>query len=505
MRICQQCGGKIPDDKRATAKFCSDGCKQEEFRQRKGIARPDFLLTSKPMEATNQQRAVLTEEQKHQQRILKMEIDNLQLHYEDLLMEYKEIHAAIEQYNRNKTLPEKYRRYYSRNKEYIPKEPIKPSLRHIPFESEPIKPNNLIIYPTREKYEEEQKKRCTTKKLKYETITIKSKILGRPITGTKPVGYEDVFDEESFNKAMIRYDLEKKEYEEKLSGYEYRQIHSKKDSENEYKEALIYYELSLESWEAYKEVKKADNGTSLGIILLKDKYANIKLEIDDYIARINEKKDTIRSFFGLDDETGSGASGENTTNDHRITGADVLEMNFPTYKFSKEWSELLGNPSKPFSMMVYGDAKAGKSYFCLSLAQYLTTFGSVAYFVVEEGIGETMRRKIETTGADDVFILPSQNINDIISMLKTHKYKIVFIDSVSSAGMKVDDFKNLKATFPKTSFIAILQTTKDNNYRGEKEWKHEVDAICELTKPEPKTSKIVCTGRFGVGQKVVNY
>ncbi|MDP1818155.1 MAG: hypothetical protein Q8K92_27125, partial [Leadbetterella sp.] len=129
----------------------------------------------------------------------------------------------------------------------------------------------------------------------------------------------------------------------------------------------------------------------------------------------------------------------------------------------------------------------------------------VAYFVVEEGIGETMRRKIETTGADDVFILPSQNIDDIISVLKTHKYKIAFIDSVSSAGMRVDDFKNLKATFPKTSFIAILQTTKDNNYRGEKEWKHEVDAICELTKPEPKTSKIVCTGRFGGGEKVVKY
>jgi predicted ATP-dependent serine protease len=180
-------------------------------------------------------------------------------------------------------------------------------------------------------------------------------------------------------------------------------------------------------------------------------------------------------------------------------------MSFPTYKLNKEWSELLGNPSKPFSMMVFGDAKAGKSYFCLSLAQYLTSFGNVAYFVVEEGIGETMRRKIETTGADDVFILPSQNIDDIISVLKADKYKIAFIDSVSSAGMKVDDFKNLKATFPKTSFIAILQTTKDNNYRGEKEWKHEVDAICELTKPEPRTSKIICTGRFGGGEKVVKY
>ncbi|MDP1818157.1 MAG: hypothetical protein Q8K92_27135, partial [Leadbetterella sp.] len=422
MRICQQCGGKIPDDKRATAKFCSDGCKQEDFRQRKGIARPDFLSTSKPMEATNQQRAVLTEAQKHEQRVLKMEIDNLQLHYEDLLMEYKEIHAAIEQYRRKKTLPEKYLRHYENNKEYIPKEPSKPSPRHVPYKIEPSKPTNLIIYPTREKYEAEQKKRFTTKKLKYETTTIKSKILGRPITGTKAVGYEDVFDEESFNKAMVRYDLEKKEYEEKLSGYEYRQIHSKKDSDNEYKEALTYYELSHEVWEAYKNVKKADKGTSLGIILLKDKYANIKHEIDDYIARINEKKDTIRNFFGLDDESGSGASGANTTNDHRITGADVLEMNFPTYKFSKEWADLLGIPSKPFSMMVFGDAKSGKSYFCLSLAQYLTTFGSVAYFVVEEGIGETMRRKIETTGADDVFILPSQNIDDIISVLKTHKY-----------------------------------------------------------------------------------
>lgn len=503
MRTCHQCGGKIPDDKRATAKFCSDGCKQEEFRQRKGIARPDFLSTSKPMEATNQQRAVLTEEQKHHQRILKMEIDNLQLHYEDLLMEYKEIHAAIEQYRRKKTLPEKYLRYYENNKQYIPKEPSEPRKRHVPYEMEPSKPLNLTLYATREKYEAEQKKRFTTKKLKYETKTIKSKILGIPITGSKPVGYDYILDEESFDKAMARYDLEKKEYEEKLSGYEYRKIHSQQDSENEYKEALIDYELSLEVWEAYRTVKKEDDGTALGMILLRDKYANIKKEIDDYITEINEKKDTIRNFFGLD--TDDTTEDIQTKTDRRVKGADILDMSFPTYKLNKEWSELLGNPSKPFSMMVFGDAKAGKSYFCLSLAQYLTSFGSVAYFVVEEGIGETMRRKIETTGADDVFILPSQNIDDIISVLKADKYKIAFIDSVSSAGMKVDDFKNLKATFPKTSFIAILQTTKDNNYRGEKEWKHEVDAICELTKPEPRTSKIICTGRFGGGEKVVKY
>lgn len=492
MRLCKQCGKKIPDGKRSTAMFCSDGCKQQEYRERHGIAKPDFLSTSKPMDATNQQRNTLTEEQKHEQRILKMDIDNLLIHYEELMMERKELHAAIELYRRKKILPEKYLKYYANYPEYIPQEPSKPYPEHIPLE--PSKP--VILYTSREKYEADNRKLYTRTKDKYELKKTKS-YFGIPKITSEVVGKEEILDEESYKEKMKKYDVQQEKYDNQLKEYQLIKAKITKQNSDKAKD----YEIALKAWQKYSDAKGKDDGTILGIMLLNERYANIIPEIDSYKNQITEKKQTIRSFFGFD--TNEDVSEDES--DRRLKGADVLEMNFPTYNFSKEWKNLLGEPSKPFSMMVFGDAKAGKSYFCLSLAQYLTSFGSVAYFVVEEGIGETMRRKIETTGADDVFILPSQDINDIMSVLQNHKYKIVFIDSVSSAGMKVDDFKTLKSTFPKTSFIAILQTTKDNNYRGEKEWKHEVDAICELTKPEPRKSKIVCTGRFGGGQKLVEY
>jgi predicted ATP-dependent serine protease len=186
-----------------------------------------------------------------------------------------------------------------------------------------------------------------------------------------------------------------------------------------------------------------------------------------------------------------------------VTGKDVENMTFKTYKFAPEWSELLGEPSKPFDFMVYGDAKAGKSYFAMNLAQYLTSFGDVAYFAIEEGLSATTQKKIETTGAKDIFLHQSTTIEEVSEELESEKYKFAFIDSASALSMSAEQFQELRSHFPETSFVLIMHTTKSNEFAGEKRWKHDVQAILEVTKEGLRSTKVQCIGRFGTGEKII--
>jgi len=180
-------------------------------------------------------------------------------------------------------------------------------------------------------------------------------------------------------------------------------------------------------------------------------------------------------------------------------------MSFKSYKFIPEWKELLGEPSKPFVGMIYGDAKAGKSYFAMRLAQYLTMFGDVAYFAVEEGLSATTQQKIKTTEADDIILEQAEKIEDVIEALENGGYSFAIIDSVSTLNMIPKDFKELARKFPNVSFLLILHSTKNNNFAGRQTWKHDVQFILEVTKSGLRTTKIECTGRFGVGEKTIEY
>ena len=79
-----------------------------------------------------------------------------------------------------------------------------------------------------------------------------------------------------------------------------------------------------------------------------------------------------------------------------FTGDDILKKEFITYDFKGKFLELIGKPSKPFSSIIWGKPKGGKSNFCIRFADYLSQyFGSVCYIAAEEGISETLQLKIK--------------------------------------------------------------------------------------------------------------
>lgn len=439
MRTCKQCQRKIPEDKRASAEFCSGACKTEYHREKHGLPAPDFLSVTKPLDVPNSHRALLSEEDKNLQHILRMEIDNLTKAIEPIASEYKELHGILLDIEITGVFPRKY---------IVPR-PKRPHRMKLP------------VYP---------------------------------------LGY---FDKSKYERIRDKYE---KNFSS-LTTSEFTDYTVLKLKVDKYEKDMESYPLSEERYLAWEQENASYDGLSLGLAELQRKFSAVKEKLEYYQNEISERKKKLKEPYEVIEErlkeVAEKAKSEQSR--QRLTGADIQTMNFKTYNFSAEWSDLLGKPSRPFVFMMYGDAKAGKSYFSMSLAEYLTGFGEVGYFAVEEGVGETTKQKIEATKAYDIFIEQAEKIEDLLESLKVENYKFVFIDSASALGMGAEEFAQLRTEFPKISFVVILQTNKNNDFAGEKRWKHDVDAILEVSKEGVRSTKIKCVGRFGSGEKIINY
>lgn len=456
MRLCQNCGKELAKNKREDAKWCSSGCRTSASNKRKGLPEFSALKETKPFNAPNQFRQVISEEERQKKKILSIEIENLQIAVEPIEAEYKEFHSVLTNYEINGKLPTKY-------------------LIKIPEPKRVLSPKKP--FQTLSKYEQDKLFRQCEEWIKYQIEYSKWEETQKGFKPRNPF-YPYLSQEKKFLPRFKK--IEK--YKSDLNAY------------NTYLKNLL-------DWQRIYD----DDGVKRGVDALKDKFALVKEKMITYHRQIAEKKNAIKAIDNVVMEEINDKKTPKTEKKTRLSGRDIQAMTYPQYKFSSEWSEFLGNPSKPFNFMIYGDAKAGKSFFCFQFAQYLTTFGEVVYISAEEGIGDTVKRKIEVTQAYDVFVVPAQSKEEIVKEIKTYDYKFVFIDSVTKLQMEAEDFEALRKEFNNVSFVAILQTNKSNDFAGDKVWAHNTDAILRVEKPENRTTKVTCKGRFGDGEKIVKY
>ena len=471
MKLCKNCKKRIPDEKKASAEYCSGACKTIFNRKKNGIPEPDFLGFSKPMNVTNHQRNLLSPDQRHEHRIFHAEIENIQNLYDELLLRYKEYDRIQRDFELSGRLPQEYRVYFNRKK------PKKPSFNESP-------PHPAVIIPN--------------------PLPDLSKIViwkyGHVPNEKGKVVFTRWLDEYKIDKEKERI---RNNYEE-IEAKNISRIDKYNNDLSIYNEKVDIYNEQFEIYEEYVTHAHKDNGIYLGIRELRKKIEGVKELLQNYTDEIKTRKQIIQESYSEIDAQQHEVL-EQPPISVRLTGKDIAQMKFISYKFSPEWADLLGQPSKPFDIMIYGDAKAGKSYFAMMFAQYLTSFGDVAYFAVEEGLSATTQTKIEATGAQDIFLHQSTTIEEVTEELKDEKYKFAFIDSVSSLNMITDDFQALRNQFPETSFVLIMHTTKTGEFAGEKKWKHDVQAILEVRKIGLRTTKIECIGRFGAGEKIIEY
>ena len=249
----------------------------------------------------------------------------------------------------------------------------------------------------------------------------------------------------------------------------------------------------------FKRIKKS---VDQGKITKSDKYAEklneayqtLKNYIDGDSMILNINKAQLNGLMGVLSENlfdqKKSLSGYDDENGMIVSSGELLAMDFQTIGLQGKYKELIGAPSVGFTAMVYGLPKSGKSTMCLDFANYLATHhGKVLYCAIEEGFGYTLKEKIERLKAhhSNLYITDRvpENLND---------FNFVFIDSVSKAGMDVNDIDNLRKMHPDVSFIFIYHTTKEGNFKGVNEHAHEVDVIIQVDK-----GKATSTGRFNAG------
>jgi deoxyadenosine/deoxycytidine kinase len=224
--------------------------------------------------------------------------------------------------------------------------------------------------------------------------------------------------------------------------------------------------------EAYQTLKNYNDGDSAML--------NInKAQLNGLMGILGENLFQKKSLNGFDDENGM-----------IVSSGELLAMDFQTIGLQGRYKELIGDPSVGFTAMVYGLPKSGKSTMCLDFANYLAAHhGKVLYCAIEEGFGYTLKEKIERLKAhhSNLYITDRvpENLND---------FNFVFIDSVSKAGMDVNDIDSLRKMHPEVSFIFIYHTTKEGKFKGVNEHAHEVDVIVQVEK-----GKASSTGRFNAG------
>ena len=230
---------------------------------------------------------------------------------------------------------------------------------------------------------------------------------------------------------------------------------------------------------------------------LSEAYKSLKIFLRDKTAAPEIKESELNGIYGLLGMPGAktkpckpkGLSGV-------VSSQDLMNMDFETIGLRGKFQEVIGDPSVGFTAMVFGQPKSGKSTLMLDFAHHLSSHhGEVLYVAFEEGYGYTLKEKITRIGA----IHPRLHFSEELPG-KLGAYDFVFIDSVSRAGMELEDMIELKNKYPRTSFIFIFHATKDGKFKGGNELAHEVDVIIEVENGMAKGK-----GRFGQGEVEVRF
>lgn len=233
------------------------------------------------------------------------------------------------------------------------------------------------------------------------------------------------------------------------------------------------------------------------------------IDDDRYISEIHTIKKNLKAFVShkaektleIEKAELNGLQGILGCNCQQLNGIDEIppvmnsvefaRLEFDTIGLTGKWLELIGDPSRNFTAMVFGKPQMGKSYLCIDFAGYLARHhGKVLYVAKEEGLDMTLQKKLQ----DKRVAHPNLFVASVLPSSLT-MYDFIFLDSVNKLDLSPGDLSNLKLSNPNKSFIFIFQTTKDGKFRGANTFQHDVDVVIEI----PEKGKAVQFGRFNQG------
>jgi len=258
----------------------------------------------------------------------------------------------------------------------------------------------------------------------------------------------------------------------------------------------------IETKKAENFFKRIINATNKEKLIPSDKYwteiKTILRNLKDFVSK-NPKRGILRiakqELNGLNGILGSMCEPENLNGLGRVpkntimNSLDAVQLRFEKLGLTGRWLDFIGNPSRNFSMMIYGLPKFGKSILAVDFAGYMArNHGRILYVAKEEGIDDTLIEKLDSVAHQKL---------DVSDFLPTDLsgYDFIFLDSVTKLGLRPTDLNQMEADYPNKGFIYIFQTTKDGKFRGSNEFQHDMDVVVEV----PEKGLAVQNGRFNQG------
>lgn len=160
-----------------------------------------------------------------------------------------------------------------------------------------------------------------------------------------------------------------------------------------------------------------------------------------------------------------------------ISAEDYKKAIIPTLGFKEGYKYLMGDPSPGFYSVLTGSPGQGKSTFAVQFANYFQKeHGKVLFVAAEQrGINKPLQELLRRfkTKFD---VETSPQTYDSKKWIETAKnYDLVIIDSATNLELSPTQIEDIRSNASNTSFLVLLQSTKDGKYKGSTEWEHNCD------------------------------
>jgi hypothetical protein len=150
---------------------------------------------------------------------------------------------------------------------------------------------------------------------------------------------------------------------------------------------------------------------------------------------------------------------------------DLQKRKYKIIPLTGEFADLLGEPERSGSWIVYGDSGHGKTTFMMQLCKELAKYFKVDYDTLEEGARKSMRDNLIANNMQSIKggrfkILDKMPMDQLRKRLDNPRSaKVVVIDSIQYTFMTLREYKQLLINYPNHLFIWVSHV-KGNKPEG---------------------------------------
>ena len=137
---------------------------------------------------------------------------------------------------------------------------------------------------------------------------------------------------------------------------------------------------------------------------------------------------------------------------------NVLNAKFDGIKLEGKWREAIGEPEMGKSWMVWGHSGSGKTTLLMQVAKMLSSFDTVLYDSIEEGLSKSIQSAYLRSGivpGDPVRLIEDKFPELVKRLRRKRSPRFVIVDSVKYTKMRWSDYLEFCEEFDKTLKIWV--------------------------------------------------